>query len=48
LKQGAKVGTVSLSLDGKLLRQEPLYVLSDVAEAGFFGRVYDKIRLLFE
>jgi D-alanyl-D-alanine carboxypeptidase (penicillin-binding protein 5/6) len=48
LKQGAKVGTVSLSLDGKLLRQEPLYVLSDVAEAGFFGRIYDKIRLLFE
>ncbi|MFW7343310.1 D-alanyl-D-alanine carboxypeptidase family protein [Pollutimonas sp. H1-120] len=48
LKQGAKVGTVSLSLDGKLLRQEPLYVLNDVAEAGFFGRVYDKIRLLFE
>ncbi len=48
LKQGTKVGTVSLSLDGKLLRQEPLYVLNDVAEAGFFGRVYDKIRLLFE
>ncbi|WP_143160908.1 D-alanyl-D-alanine carboxypeptidase family protein [Pollutimonas bauzanensis] len=48
LKKGAKVGQVSLSLDGKVLRQEPLYVLSDVQEAGFFGRVYDKIRLLFE
>ncbi|HEY9572414.1 MAG TPA: D-alanyl-D-alanine carboxypeptidase, partial [Pusillimonas sp.] len=48
LKQGAKVGTVSLSLDGKLLRQDPLFVLNDVAEAGFFGRVYDKIRLMFQ
>lgn len=48
LKKGTKVGTVSLSLDGKVLRQEPLYVLDDVQEAGFFGRMYDKIRLLFE
>ncbi|PLC54699.1 peptidase [Pollutimonas nitritireducens] len=48
LKNGAKVGTVSLSLDGKLLRQESLYVLDDVPEAGFFGRMYDKVRLMFE
>ncbi|PLC49294.1 peptidase [Pollutimonas subterranea] len=48
LKSGAKVGTVSLSLDGKLLRQEPLYILDDVQEAGFFGRMYDKVRLMFE
>ncbi|NYT64286.1 D-alanyl-D-alanine carboxypeptidase [Alcaligenaceae bacterium] len=48
LRKGAKVGTVSLSLDGKLLREEALYVLDDVQEAGFFGRIYDKIRLLFE
>ncbi len=48
LKKGTKVGTVSLSLEGKVLREEPLYVLEDVQEAGFFGRVYDKILLLFE
>lgn len=48
LKAGAKVGTVSLSLDGKLLRQDPLFVLNDVPEAGFFGRIYDKVRLLFQ
>ena len=48
LKKGSKVGTVSLSLDGKVLREEPLYVLDDVPEAGFFGRVYDKILLMFE
>ncbi|MDS1140133.1 D-alanyl-D-alanine carboxypeptidase family protein [Pusillimonas sp. SM2304] len=48
LKAGAKVGTVSLSLDGRVLREDPLYVLADVPEAGFFGRMYDKIRLLFQ
>lgn len=48
LRKGAKVGAVSLSLDGKVLRQEPLYILEDVQEAGFFGRMYDKVRLLFE
>lgn len=47
LKKGTKVGMVSLSLDGKVVRQEPLLVLDDVAEAGFIGRIYDKIRLLF-
>lgn len=48
LKKGDRVGTVSLSLDGKVLREEPLYVLQDVPEAGFFGRIYDKILLMFE
>ena len=47
LKKGAKVGSVSLSLDGTMLRRDDLAVLDDVAEAGFFGRVYDKIRLMF-
>lgn len=48
LTKGAQVGEVSLSLDGHVLRTESLHVLDDVAQAGFFGRVYDKIRLLFE
>lgn len=48
LAKGAKVGTVSLSLGDRVLRQEPLLVLNDVAEAGFFSRMYDKIRLMFE
>jgi D-alanyl-D-alanine carboxypeptidase (penicillin-binding protein 5/6) len=48
LKSGAKVGTVTLSLDGKVLREEPLYVMNDVPEAGFVGRIYDKVRLLFQ
>lgn len=47
LKKGSKVGSVSLSLDGTTLRHDDLAVLDDVPEAGFFGRVYDKIRLMF-
>ena len=48
LSKGAQVGEVSLSMDGHVLRKESLHVLADVAQAGFFGRIYDKIRLLFE
>lgn len=48
LTKGAKVGTVVFSLDGKVLREEPLQVLDNVAEAGFFGRMYDKVRLMFQ
>lgn len=48
LTKGTKVGTLSLSLDGKVLQQEPLYILADVPQAGFLGRVYDKVRLMFQ
>ena len=48
LTKDAKVGTVVFSLDGKVLREEPLQVLSNVAEAGFFGRMFDKVRLMFQ
>ncbi|CAM5528259.1 D-alanyl-D-alanine carboxypeptidase family protein [Eoetvoesiella caeni] len=48
LTKGAQVGTVAFSLDGKLLREEPLQVLDSVAEAGFFGRMVDKVRLMFQ
>ena len=48
LTKGSEVGEVSLSLDGKVLRQEPLAVMSDVAQAGFFGRMYDKVRLMLQ
>lgn len=48
LAKGTKVGTLSLSLDGKVLHQEPLYILDDVPQAGFFGRIYDKIRLMLQ
>lgn len=48
LSKGDKVGTLTLSLDGKVLAEQPLLVLQDVPEAGFFGRMADKVRLMFE
>lgn len=47
LAQGQKVGTLSLMLDDKLLRTEPLEVLDAVERAGFFGRTVDMIKLWF-
>jgi D-alanyl-D-alanine carboxypeptidase (penicillin-binding protein 5/6) len=37
-----------LTLDGKELGSYPLYPLADVAEAGFFGRTIDSVKLWFE
>jgi len=48
LSKGTRVGEVSLSLDGHVLRSEPLHVLADVPQAGFFSRIIDKARLMFE
>ncbi len=48
LAEGAQAGTLVVSLDGKESDQKPLLVLHAVDEAGFFGRLLDKIRLLFE
>ena len=48
LTKGSEVGSVSLSLDGKVLREEPLAVMNDVPQAGFFGRMYDKVRLMLQ
>lgn len=48
LEQGQQVGTLKLLLDDKLIRQVPLTVLAPVAEASFFGRMVDAIRLQFQ
>ena len=47
LAQGQKVGTLSLMLDDKLLRTEPLEVIDPVERAGVVGRWSDSIRLWF-
>lgn len=46
--KGDAVGTLEISLEGKTLASIPLQVQQDIAQAGFFGRTYDQIRLLFE
>jgi len=47
LARGARVGNVALTLDGQILREADLLVLDDVAEAGFFGRLFDRIYRFF-
>jgi len=47
LAKGARVGNVTLTLNGQPLREAGLFVLDDVAEAGFFGRMFDRIYRFF-
>lgn len=48
LKKGQKVGTVRVSLDGKVIAERDLVALSDVEEAGFFGRLWDEFWMWWE
>lgn len=48
LKKGQKVGTVRVSLDGKVIAERPLVALSSVEEAGFFGRLWDEFWMWWE
>jgi len=43
LAKGQTVGNVQFVLNGKVLKQESLNVLEDVPQAGFFGRMWDKV-----
>ncbi len=45
IKPGQVVGNIAISLDGKLIRNEPLVALKAVAEGGLFTRAFDTIRL---
>lgn len=41
LKAGQPVGTLKISLDGKVVAQAPLVAKAAAEEAGFFGRLWD-------
>lgn len=43
LKVGQVVGTINFQLNGEVVEQRPLLVMEPVAEAGFFGRIWDFI-----
>ncbi|MCD8503877.1 MAG: D-alanyl-D-alanine carboxypeptidase [Burkholderiaceae bacterium] len=45
LEAGQRVGTLTLTVDGKPLRTLPLDVLTSVEQAGFFGRAIDQLKL---
>ena len=42
IKKGQKVGLITFSLDGKPIYQLPLTALSDVEEAGFVAKLWDR------
>ena len=48
LKKGQAMGTLRLTLDGETVGDYPLVALNDVPVAGWFGRFWDGIRLLWE
>jgi len=47
VKAGAEVGTVAFMLGEHKLAEVELQTLADVPQAGFFGRMFDKVRRLF-
>jgi D-alanyl-D-alanine carboxypeptidase (penicillin-binding protein 5/6) len=48
IKKGQAVGTVKVSLDGKLVAQAPLVALNEVEEGGFFRRLWDSFWMWWE
>lgn len=48
LAKGTEVGTLFLQLDGEDIAQYPLVTLEEVAEGGFFSKIYDYLRLQIE
>jgi D-alanyl-D-alanine carboxypeptidase (penicillin-binding protein 5/6) len=47
IKAGQEVGTIEFVLDGKVIDSQKLVASKDVGIAGFFGRLWDTIRLWF-
>jgi D-alanyl-D-alanine carboxypeptidase (penicillin-binding protein 5/6) len=45
IQRGQELGTLTLSIDGRLLGEYPVVALQDVEVAGFFGRLWDALRL---
>ncbi|HEX4918439.1 MAG TPA: D-alanyl-D-alanine carboxypeptidase family protein [Limnobacter sp.] len=48
IKAGTQLGTLKLTLDGERVGEVPLVALSNVEEAGLFGRLVDSAKLWFE
>ncbi|MEW6133827.1 MAG: D-alanyl-D-alanine carboxypeptidase family protein [Pseudomonadota bacterium] len=48
LKKGQAMGTLRLTLDGETVGDYPLVALADVPVAGWFGRFWDGLRLLWK
>lgn len=46
VKKGQVVGKLTVSLDGKVVREEPVVALQSIEEGGFFSRLWDSIKLM--
>lgn len=47
IKKGQELGKLSIELDGNVIAQEPLVAKEAIVEAGFFGRLWDGLKLFF-
>lgn len=47
IKAGQPVGKLTVTLDGKVLAEQPVLALNAVGEAGVFGRLVDSVKLWF-
>jgi D-alanyl-D-alanine carboxypeptidase (penicillin-binding protein 5/6) len=48
IKAGQEIGTITFTLDDKVINKQNLVALKDINEAGFFGRIIDSLRLLIK
>ena len=48
ITKGQAIGTVKVTLDGKLVAQAPLVALNDVEQGGFFRRLWDSLMMWWE
>lgn len=48
INQNSKVGTLKITVDGKILTELPVLALEEVNQASIFGRMWDSIRLFFK
>ena len=48
IAKGQEIGTVKVTLDGKVLAQRPLVALNAVEEGGFFKRLWDDLWMWWE
>ncbi|MCD6061982.1 MAG: D-alanyl-D-alanine carboxypeptidase [Moraxellaceae bacterium] len=47
LTKGQQVGTLTLTLDGQVVASQPIVAMEPVEEAGFFTRLWHRIKLFF-
>jgi serine-type D-Ala-D-Ala carboxypeptidase (penicillin-binding protein 5/6) len=47
ISKGDTLGSVLISLDGEVLLDRPLVALNDIEQAGFFKRLWHRVRLFF-